>query len=86
MSIKLEKLPIQRDSRWSQAIEKYVEAKIYYNFFISGELVGHSKVQPCNDEEYISALLGFAQELPRYVTGRAGEVMFPYYSKSIKIY
>jgi len=29
---------------------------------------------PCGDEEYVGAVLGFAQELSRYALGRAAEV------------
>ena len=47
---------------------------MYYYFFTSGLLVAPSELQPCNDEEYIGAALGFAQEIPRYVIGRATEV------------
>ena len=31
-------------------------------------------MQPCNDDEYIGAALGFAQELARYALSRGCEV------------
>lgn len=37
-------------------------------------MASQAELRPCNDDEYIGAVLGFAQELARYVIGRAGEV------------
>jgi hypothetical protein len=63
-----------RDFRFTGTIERYAEAKIFHYFFTNGVLAPPSAMKPCNDEEYIGAALGFAQELTRYVVGRATEV------------
>ena len=42
-------------------------------FFKTGSLPPPSAFHPCSDEEYLGAVLGFAQELSRYVVGRACE-------------
>lgn len=63
--------PLQREGRLTIAIEKFTEALLLLHFFKTGTLAPLSVVSPCNDEEYLSAALGFAQELTRYVVGRA---------------
>ena len=63
----------ERDGRITAAIEKFTEARMYCHFFSCGVLPEPSLVQPCNDDEYIGATFGFAQELSRYVVGRACE-------------
>lgn len=65
--------PTKREGNLSNAIEKFTETRMMQHFFLTGKLVSHSAVQPCNDEEYIGAALGFAQDLSRYVVGRASE-------------
>lgn len=59
--------------RLSLAIEKFTETVLLLHFFSHGTLASHASVQPCNDEEYLGSVLGFAQELSRYVIGRACE-------------
>ena len=63
----------QREGRLSGAIEKFTEIRMMQHFFATGKLASFSVLQPCNDDEYIGAALGFAQELARYVVGRASE-------------
>ena len=63
----------QREGRLGQAIEKFTEARLLQKFFLTGKLVSPSEVQPCNDEEYIGAVIGCAQEISRYVIGKAAE-------------
>jgi len=63
--------PTQRERMLSQAIEKFTEVRMMQYFFTTGRLASPSLVQPCNDDEYIGAALGFAQDLSRYVVGRA---------------
>ena len=43
------------------------------HFFENGSLAAPSVLQPCSDEEYLMAALGFAQQLSRYCVGRACE-------------
>lgn len=43
-------------------------------FLRQGRLSTLSEMAPCGDEEYVGAVLGFAQELSRYALGRAAEV------------
>jgi len=62
-----------REGRLSHAIEKFTEARLLQKFFLTGKLVAPSEVQPCNDDEYLSAVLGFAQEISRYVIGKASD-------------
>jgi predicted translin family RNA/ssDNA-binding protein len=62
-----------REGRVSQVIEKFAEAKIFRSFFLTGLLVPPSAVPMCNDDEYVGAVLGFAQELARYAVGCAIE-------------
>ena len=62
-----------REGRLSSAIEKFTEARLLQKFFLSGKLVAPAEVQPCNDDEYLCAVLGFAQEISRYVIGKASE-------------
>jgi predicted translin family RNA/ssDNA-binding protein len=63
----------QREGRLSQAIEKFTEARLLQNFFLTGKLVSPSEAQPCNDDEYLGGVIGCAQELARYVIGKASE-------------
>ena len=63
----------QREGRLGQAIEKFTEARLLQKFFLTGKLVSPSEVQPCNDDEYIGAVIGCAQEISRYVIGKAAE-------------
>ena len=63
----------QREGRLSGTIEKFTEIRLMQNFFATGKLASFSALQPCNDDEYMGAALGFAQELARYVVGRASE-------------
>jgi len=65
--------PTKREGQLAQAIEKFTEVCMVQQFFATGRLASPSALQPCNDEEYIGAALGFAQELSRYVVGRASE-------------
>ena len=43
----------QREGRLSQAIERFTEARLLQQFFVTGTLVSPDAVQPCNDDEYI---------------------------------
>lgn len=63
----------QREGRLGQAIEKFTEARLLQNFFLTGKLVSPTEVQPCNDDEYLGGVIGCAQELARYVIGKASE-------------
>ena len=65
--------PSKREGNLAQAIEKLTEICLMQQFFATGKLASPSTLQPCSDEEYIGAVLGFAQELSRYVVGRASE-------------
>lgn len=65
--------PTQREANLNRAIESLTEVKLQRLFFLTGKLAPQSEVQPCNDEEYMSASLGFAQHLARYCVGRACE-------------
>jgi predicted translin family RNA/ssDNA-binding protein len=61
----------KREGNLNVAIEKFTETKLLSLFFSTGRLARLSDCQPCSDEEYLMACLGFAQELTRYSTGRA---------------
>lgn len=63
-----------REGRVSQVIEKFTEARMFLSFFKTGALAPLSQLGICNDEEYVGAALGFAQELARYGVGCAIEV------------
>ncbi len=65
--------PTQRHGALSQAIMTFTETRMMQHFFDTGSLAAPSILQPCDDEEYIGAALGFAQELSRYAVGRASE-------------
>ena len=60
----------------SHSIEKFTEIRLYQKFFETGALASKTEVQPCSDEEYIGAALGFSQELSKYAVNRALEVSF----------
>ena len=61
----------EKNNRLSLAIEKFVEVKLFRLFRETGKLAGKADVLPCDDDDYIGAVLGFAQELSRYCVGRA---------------
>lgn len=65
--------PTKREGFLANAIEKFTEIRMMQHFFQTGKLASPSALQPCNDEEYVGAALGFAQELSRYVVGRASD-------------
>lgn len=65
--------PDKRFGILSQSIQSFTETRMMQQFFESGTLSPPSTVQPCNDEEYLMASLGFAQQLSRYCVGRACE-------------
>jgi predicted translin family RNA/ssDNA-binding protein len=62
-----------REGRLAQSIEKFAESRLLQHFFETGTLASLHAIQPCSDDEYIGAIFGFAQELARYVVGRASE-------------
>ena len=55
------------------AVESVAEIRLIRLFFRSGRLAPLAAVQPCSDDEYVSASLGVAQHLARYCVGRACE-------------
>ena len=65
--------PSQRSGQLSQAITTFTETRMMQHFFDTGALAPPSLLQPCDDDEYIGAALGFSQELARYAVGRACE-------------
>ena len=65
--------PIQRSGQLGNSIQSFTETRMMQSFFDTGKLAGPSALQPCNDDEYMGAALGFAQELSRYAVGRAIE-------------
>jgi predicted translin family RNA/ssDNA-binding protein len=68
--------PMQRagGGALGNAIQSFTETRMMQHFFETGALASPSTVGAfCNDEEYIGAALGFAQELSRYAVGRACE-------------
>jgi predicted translin family RNA/ssDNA-binding protein len=62
-----------REGRLAQSIEKFAESRLLQHFFATGTLASLNAIQPCSDDEYIGAIFGFAQELARYVVGRASD-------------
>lgn len=65
--------PEKRSGFLSNAIQSFTEARMMQHFFENGTLAAPSVLQPCSDEEYLMAALGFAQQLSRYCVGRACE-------------
>lgn len=65
--------PMQRGGALGNAIQSFTETRMMQHFFDTGMLASPSTVSPANDDEYIGAALGFAQELSRYAVGRACE-------------
>lgn len=65
--------PEKRSGFLSNAIQSFTEARMMQHFFENGSLAAPSVLQPCSDEEYLMAALGFAQQLSRYCVGRACE-------------
>lgn len=63
--------PTGRDGSLANAIEKFTEVRLLRDFFSTGRLSSFAQMQPCRDEEYLGACLGFAQELAQYCVGRA---------------
>jgi predicted translin family RNA/ssDNA-binding protein len=65
--------PEKRHGGLSNAIQSFTETRMMQHFFEHGTLAAPSVLQPCSDEEYLIASLGFAQLLSRYCVGRASE-------------
>jgi predicted translin family RNA/ssDNA-binding protein len=65
--------PRIREGNLASIIDKFTECRILHHFYKTGLVVPIEAVQPCSDDEYIGAVLGFAQELVRYCIGRGGE-------------
>lgn len=63
--------PSQRSGQLSQAITTFTETRMMQHFFSTGALAAPSLLQPCDDDEYMGAALGFSQELARYAKRRA---------------
>ena len=68
---KISNKPLQRSGQLGHAIQAFTETRMMEHFFNTGSLAAPSALQPCNDEEYMGAALGFAQVLSRYAVGRA---------------
>ena len=64
-----------REGRVSNVIEKFVEVRLLHSFFTTGRIAPPSTVGNCNDEEYIGATFGFAQEISRCAIGYAIQVI-----------
>lgn len=62
---------IERESKASPFIEKCIVPCMLVHFFATGKVAGKQSFDGCTDEEYISALTDFAQELARYAVNRA---------------
>eukprot|EP01034_Spumella_vulgaris_P025994 gene25994-32511_t len=65
--------PVRREQKLSMLIERCVVPRMLHQFFVTGRVPSQSQMQPCNDDEYIGAVLSLAQEISRYVIGRACE-------------
>lgn len=65
--------PEKRSGFLSNAIQSFTETRMMQHFFDNGSLAAPSVLQPCSDEEYLIAALGFAQQMSRYCVGRACE-------------
>lgn len=63
--------PCQRESRMSYTIERFSVPRLLLNFYRTGKLASLGDLSPANDEEYVGAVIGFAQELSRYAVNRA---------------
>mmetsp|Transcript_120330 Transcript_120330/g.236483 ORF Transcript_120330/g.236483 Transcript_120330/m.236483 type:complete len:519 (+) Transcript_120330:8-1564(+) len=65
--------PCARESKLFSVMEKSRSVLLLHRFFTEGRLASQASLQPCNDSEYIAAVLTFAQLLNQYVLGRACE-------------
>ena len=66
--------PSAREGNIGFTLERFSESRLLYHFFTTGRVASKAEVSPCTDEEYVGAVLGFAQELARYAVGRGCEV------------
>lgn len=64
---------VTRESRASNSIERALIPNLLFGFFSEGSIPTQRSFGHCNDDEYIGALTGFAQELHRYAVNRAIE-------------
>lgn len=62
-----------RESKLGAVMEKSRAVLLLHRFFQEGRLATQASLQPCNDNEYIGAVLTFAQLLNEYALGRACE-------------
>lgn len=62
-----------RESKLGFLIEKSRATLLLHRFFQEGKIATQSSLQPCNDNEYIGAVLTFAQSLNQYALGVACE-------------
>ena len=62
---------LSREGRLNHAIERFTEVRLLKHFFENGTICGPALLDNPDDEVFIGAMLGFAQELSRYVIGRA---------------
>eukprot|EP01032_Pedospumella_encystans_P012231 gene12231-14163_t len=62
-----------RESKLGFLIEKSRATLLLHRFFQEGKVATQSSLQPCNDNEYIGAVLSFAQSLNQYALGVACE-------------
>uniref|UniRef100_A0A7S3H6D8 Uncharacterized protein n=1 Tax=Spumella elongata TaxID=89044 RepID=A0A7S3H6D8_9STRA len=62
-----------RESKLGFLIEKSRATLLLHHFFQEGKVATQSSLQPCNDNEYIGAVLSFAQSLNQYALGVACE-------------
>ncbi len=75
----------QREIRLGSYLEQHCLALILLYFYQNGMLIPFSLCQPCGDEEYIGAVILFAQELSRYALNQACNVIKLLTSKIIKL-
>lgn len=64
---------VLRAERLSGIIERFTVVRMLHHFYFNGEMVSKETLGICNDDEYISAVLSLAQDIARYVIGRACE-------------
>lgn len=61
----------KRESKLAFHLERFGTAHMLVDFFATGKLTAPKDTPLCNDEEYIAAAIGWAQELSRYALHRA---------------
>mmetsp|Transcript_16242 Transcript_16242/g.18266 ORF Transcript_16242/g.18266 Transcript_16242/m.18266 type:complete len:231 (+) Transcript_16242:160-852(+) len=68
----LSEKPSQRQGSFSNALEEYIEATLFYHYLVDGYLLPSSQLDThVSDEEYLAGVIDFTGELGRYAVAKA---------------